>query len=462
MAIRPDDLKVLEKANINSLKLAFGNLYDNLADESFLHSSNFLSDDAASIIDKQYSKKPRKRKKKLHRNVSEYIAASSLLHNMDGWTYFGQAIVSLLRGDFNTAKHLLYYSELRSCMSFLASNGIGVFNSRHLIINKNGKVVLINDKVPNPHPNLRGSDNKIGTHDFTWDALNNIINCDKTLKIVFDNYYIEGIALNDWLGKFEVNESYKLTIARRFLKLLSFDIEYFAGDKDARNQASYRPTNIIQNNSVEYNIILKDIKKIWEFSKPIGRKGEISIDIALLSELLQMAFKYTQPFQKSFKAANKQYNARLNRMLDSFGISQSRKDQLKKYFNQTHENIYEPMSLVNFKKPEFIRGIIYRSFLFLRLSNTYNKTIISNNSNINKDSLSFWWRPLGVNFGLWEEDGDPEDFQDLWEDIDMYADDLNDIIQQNNYCTSSFWKKHSNLAFLLGTCNRIGLWGLGI
>ena len=64
--------------------------------------------------------------------INTYISASSISHLIDSWGYLSGAISSLLNGNKPIAIHLAYYSELRAVMSFLASEGIGVFNNQHV------------------------------------------------------------------------------------------------------------------------------------------------------------------------------------------------------------------------------------------------------------------------------------------------------------------------------------------
>src|SRR5688572_29446428 len=49
--------------------------------------------------------------------LAQYVAASTLLHCADGWSYLGKSIISLLRGDPHRALHLAYYAELRAAIS---------------------------------------------------------------------------------------------------------------------------------------------------------------------------------------------------------------------------------------------------------------------------------------------------------------------------------------------------------
>ena len=91
------------------------------------------------------------------RNLAQYIAASSILHANDGWCYLGRAVSALMNGDPHRSLHLAYYAELRAAMALLASEGVGIFNKKHYVLNG-----------PNMATRLSSSQ---GTHRIAWDAL---------------------------------------------------------------------------------------------------------------------------------------------------------------------------------------------------------------------------------------------------------------------------------------------------
>ncbi|WP_312789268.1 hypothetical protein [Sphingobacterium sp.] len=456
MPIRTADLPELNRADYDSLVEIFGELSDNFLIDRFLLANSFLENDAADIIDRQYSKTPKKRKKYLSKHVGQYIAASTLLHNMDGWKYYGAAISSLLKGDINIAKHLIYYSELRACMSLLASNGIGVFNNRHLLVNNKKKVSGINKKITGSNTN------KVGTHEFSWEAFNYLRREDSFLNRIFDNFHVDGIKLSEWLDKFGINASHLSSITSNLLNLLSFDLSQFAKDRSARNEASYRPNNIFENKTFNLNDILSEIEDIWILSQPMGSQGEITIDLIILTEILQSSFKNTHVFGKSHKSANKQYRHKLEIMLNSFGLAEARKTQLLNIFNSSNNNIFRYITNQDIKSDKFIVGMLYRAFIFLRLSNNYVRNILKKNNHIDKESLYFWWNNLGISTGLWQEGYEPENFEDLWEDIYTAIEESKLDSVSPNFSTNELWTKFSNFAFLFSTYNRVGLWGLGI
>lgn len=462
MSISIREHQVLDKANPEQIEFAFNSLENNFLNSTFLSNKNYLKNSAAKIITKQFGKSPVRRKKLLSKYTIEYIAASALQHNIESWNYFGHALSALLRGDDQTSRHLFYYSELRSAMSFLATQGIGVFNDKHITITSNSKAVLINEKFQtNPHG--RWNNNSQPTHSFTWETIDYFINNNDKLVKLFDGYLVDGNSLNLWLEKFGVNASMRISISKDFLRKLSFDLDHFSRDREARNEVSYRPTCMEGIPNFDHNQNLKDIEEIWEFSRPNIKKGEIQFDLIFLADILQLAFKKTHPNEFSYKQAKNQFQSKLKIMLDDIGITESRKIELISFFMGDRESLYTSLSLTDISSPQFKKGMLYRGFIFARLSTVFCKKLLNSSSSIDKNKLQFWWGPLGNHFGLWEDSGEPEDFADLWSDFEDHRSSLTDIINNKpEMSTKEFWRSNYDLGFVLSTCSRIGFWGLGI
>src|ERR1022692_1923182 len=90
-------------------------------------------------------------------DLVQYIAASAPVHLLDGWAFLGRAVDASLRGDPDTARHLAYYAELRAAMALLASEGLGVFDKQHFVVESSM-----------PPSMIRSSS---GTHAIVWDLL---------------------------------------------------------------------------------------------------------------------------------------------------------------------------------------------------------------------------------------------------------------------------------------------------
>lgn len=149
-------------------------------------------------------------------------------------------------------------------------------------------------------------------------------------------------------------------------------------------------------------------------------------------------------------------------MLNSFGLSESKRNELSKIFMSDKPDVFNHLLRDDINDPLFLKGMIYRSFLLLRLSNSSCRRVLKENPTIKKDELRFWWKPLGEALGLWDYDLEPDEFSDLWVDIEDASASINQILSKANISTNSFWQDHGNLGFLLGSNTRAGLWGLGI
>lgn len=75
-------------------------------------------------------------------HIIEYIASSVFIHCYNAWSYLSTSLHAFLEGDIGNAIHNAYYAELRGIMSFLASQGIGVFNGQNILVKANGDIKI--------------------------------------------------------------------------------------------------------------------------------------------------------------------------------------------------------------------------------------------------------------------------------------------------------------------------------
>ena len=115
--LNKEQKKSLVKASSAQLNLAFQRVENNFVNSRWLDPSNvYNADILKTLVDHTQSGHA------VHdQDLSEYIAASALLHCTDGWALLGRALDSHARGDSSTTVHLGYYVELRAAMSLLAN-----------------------------------------------------------------------------------------------------------------------------------------------------------------------------------------------------------------------------------------------------------------------------------------------------------------------------------------------------
>jgi len=212
------------------------------------------------------------------RHLAQYIAASSVLHCSDGWSYLGKALLSLLRGDPHRARHLAYYAELRAAMSLLASEGIGIFSRRHFIIDAPHSAVMLQTKYP--------------THQFAWDCLNFWAEQSTSGHIFAKIVRPSGRNLEEWFvpvggaGAIEAQ-------AREWFRQWGIDLKIFAQDKNARNESSYRPDGMPEAWRVRAPEALNFAQEVWEALEPSSMSQFDLIDRHILRLALESRFKGT-------------------------------------------------------------------------------------------------------------------------------------------------------------------------
>ncbi len=463
MPFRPEETTILENASEDAIFNIFDTLHLNFPANSFLSANNYLDKKPVKTIEKQSSKRPKKRKKYLSKYSGEYIASSSVLHNIDGWTYFGHAINSILRGDNLTSRHLLYYSELRGVMSILATAGIGVFNDRHIVLNKHSKIEFVNLPYPKTPPKTGKNYNTIGTHNFTWEAIDHIFSIPKNQLNFLKKISVDSISFYQWLDAFGITDSHKQSIAKNLFKKLTIDLASFVNDRDARNDVSYRPSGFLNTVSVPGLDILKQIQNIWLYVEPIGKGDEFKLDVYLLREILQIAFKHVHSSGYNFKRASVQYRRRLTNMLNHFGLPQNRKDELVEVFCVDDTEFYDVLGIKDLQDIKYTQAILFRSLLILRFSSLYCNQVFKNSPSVDKVNLEFWWKNVGNQLGLWPTANEPDEFADLWQDFDSANEKIEELLQNGNPLNvNDLSQHHSAMGIVLCASSKIALWGTGL
>ena len=125
-------------------------------------------------------------------DLGEYIAASAPLHCADGWSFLGRALVCHSRGDGDAARHLAYYAELRAAVSLLASEGIGIFNDQHYLIDNSGHC----QRLYGP-----------GTHEIAWQTLDFWGSLAQSTTLLAAVLSSAGLPLSDCLDDFGARSS---------------------------------------------------------------------------------------------------------------------------------------------------------------------------------------------------------------------------------------------------------------
>src|SRR5262249_16005771 len=142
MSLSVANISKINQASRQSIRLIVARLAPFFEQSRWLGPRNRYASDVVSKIKEDNANNSLNAKQ-----LAQYIAASGFLHLVDGWSYLGRSVQSLLRGDPHRAIHLAYYGELRAAMSILATEGIGVFNRNHFVVTGLNSVVPIAGQI---------------------------------------------------------------------------------------------------------------------------------------------------------------------------------------------------------------------------------------------------------------------------------------------------------------------------
>ena len=124
--------------------------------------------------------------------LAQRIAASVPSHVLDGWSLFSRAVHCLIRGDTRSSVHLGYYAELRAVLAIVASEGIGIFNKLHFVIDEFGAA----------HRLLSGGQKAVesGTHSVVWPVYSWWTAQTSAHELITDVVRPGGMAIRDWFN----------------------------------------------------------------------------------------------------------------------------------------------------------------------------------------------------------------------------------------------------------------------
>lgn len=107
--------------------------------------------------------------------------------------------------------------------------------------------------------------------------------------------------------------------------------------------------------------------------------------------------------------------------------------------------------------------LISRAVVLLRIATGACSQLLGS-ARLSKPDLQFWWEQLVEVRGLWNQATRPSDITDLWADAADAMSQLDDWGQRNGAgATYARWRSDcAREISTLGTCERIGLWGLGL
>lgn len=394
--------------------------------------------------------KPSPKERKTTRELVAYIAASAPCHAADGWSLLGRAVSSALRRDPYSAVHYAYYAELRAAMSILASEGIGILDAKHPTIQCGRTGIEIQ---PLPKVNMRNSgkagykERAAGTHMAVGPCLNYWSTLPRSRKLIGEIVRPLGISLTEWfdgLGKPATGSA----VARRWLLAWGLDLDVVAKDRDARNLASYRPSDFRRPEPLSGSELITFFKSFWQLFEPSPGYGFPTLERLLLKRALQEA---------GVRATASQING--------IGVPLALAAELERFFSgqptagPSPLDEAEGVSAVD--DPRCHLQIIARAAMLLYIASRSAASLLRK-AGYHADELKFWWHPLGAARCFWEDGDAPADPANMWADMEANLAEMGEWLAHSGPTGSlrEWRREHARTACELGGCELIGIWGL--
>lgn len=383
------------------------------------------------------------------RNLAQYIAASSVLHANDGWSYLGRAISCLMVGDAHRALHLAYYAELRAGMSLLAGEGIGIFNSKHYVVNA-------------AHRTAKLTVSK-GTHQVVWWALEHWSRQPSSGALFSRLVRPEGIPLDDWFAPVGGGAALAAQARDWFLQW-GMDLDLAIDDRQARNESSYRPDGIPLSWEISSANVLEFVKDLWLTLEPGDQSSFEEIDRFILRLALERQFVGVNGGQPI--ATNSAYVTHITRVVMAQGLSPAGTirwvDFLLRRTAMTDPQIFRTSAIKPASVATDPMAVLSRAVLLLRVA-TGSAHDLLKQAGFDANALAFWWNAIGVARGLWEPTSPPTRLVDLYADIRDTLHGVDDTNTSDPAALSSInglGYGTSGRLNMLCSHERVGLWGL--
>lgn len=432
----------LAAASAQAVADAFANLKRYLPRDRWLGSQNAYRTGTVEAIRDDCSNGNLNQK-----HLAEYIAASAPLHASDGWAFLGRAMQAHLLGDRSAARHLAYYAELRAAMAILAAHGIGIFDKQHFAVTSATGVTKINGAP--------------GTHVFAWQALQWWASRSGSWNLVGDAVRPYGRNLNDWLAAVPKYASWG-PVASSWIESLGLDIQRVASDQFSRNDASYRPTRIVEPQTLDVRSGAEFAINLWRALEP-GPNGFPNLDLHVLRVTLERAFEAVE----SSKPARQPTAFATAAVAVSGAAAQPEPTRLRleRFLRrQTEpadlEMLHEAAANSSSSDPRHHMQVMSRAATLLVLATAAARRL-TERSGLDLGDTAFWWEALGAERGMWRTAPPTSDLRDLWQDVRMELEVLEDWLAAPGIRTCAEFVTGCPTVFIrLSQFEFAALWGM--
>ncbi|HVD41088.1 MAG TPA: hypothetical protein VNC16_08820 [Solirubrobacterales bacterium] len=446
--------EVFESASRFAVERAARRVKGRLYHERWLASTNMYLNQAPTRLKAQFKPDGKHPKKPLvyaagtreAMHLAEYIAASAVLHCVDGWTYLGRALAAQLRGDSSTSRHLGYYAELRAAVSLLAGQGVGVFAGPHVILKESNDVEIFH---------------QLPTHAFAWNALSAWTDLPGSVELLGDVIQPADARLVDWLAPLAGPNLWQQT-GRDYLRYWGLDVERFGRDREARNDSSYQPRTAFGASPPASRRAVEFSSDLWRLFEPLGATNFDMLDRYLLRRTLRRLFALR--YDRSADDDPQGFQAFFEQALGTLQTSES-EEQLTRFLNRQSFAEEPPLFAEaelnsDINDPEDHFQVIARAALLLRVASGSAQRMLGEAS-LPYLKFEWWSRQIAASRALAEADMSMRTPELLWLDVEEAITGLDEKVAEGDVDTySTLTGRCPAELSVLGGCERIALWAL--
>lgn len=437
---------VLAGASRQSITNAAARLKPYLTQARWLGTNNRYATSATSRLRDEATKKILPHAK----HIAELVAASAPAHCLDGWSYLGRAMEAHLGGDHDAARHLGYYAELRAAAALLATAGIGIFDKNHIVIGAKG----VATQIPRGH----------GTHQMMWLALEQWAKTSDAVDLVARAVTPAGRPLQEWISNVPGGSSWQ-PIGTDWLLALGLDLQKLSGDREARNNSSYRPSNIPTSRPyLSADRAARFCLGFWRDLEPTTSRGFDDVDLHVLRASIELAFRSIRG--RTERQAPRLFESVIGQAVSATLGTGGYADSISEFLRRVR--VPDDALLVRLARgstnpadAEHHTRVIARAALLLRITTGGVRELLVD-AGIPFNEIEFWWSAIAGQRGLWNMPTAGSTPFDNWADI---SDSLSQVQVWLEDPTATFSYRDfrgacsASLA-VLGRVELAGMWGL--
>ena len=364
MALALDTLTSLQTASNAGVKQALNRIATNFNDDHWLAKQHRYR----ALPNKSRYARMRSdiNRRRLNDNaLAEFISVSAPTHALDGWSFLGRSVNSLLKGDPYSAVHFAYYAELRATIAILASEGIGIFDRIHCIVDGTGNCLRIDVKE-------NRTNKKLFTHQCTWAVFEWWANDPRSINLLRRVIKPDRRDLGTWLNATLKSHDALHAIGAKWLKIWGLDIKQFSGDRTSRNDVSYWPNTI--NNWSTRSVFEQclTIADIWAVLEPEPESRFSNLDRHLLRNVLYQGYEGATGHKRIATIFRNGFDMEINSMLRNLGLTRAANRNWHGFF--TNSRLQEPLvmklagSRSKLGADTHVLEVISRATMLLRLA----------------------------------------------------------------------------------------------